>query len=164
MDVTRLYNLTTRELQLEAQDLGIDDAQALSRAQLIRAIRDRSSDQRDGFLGKVFGIARWAIQEASRPSEPPPPPPRESTQAPTGVFSGRTTAASAPVPTGGGYEEPFPTRTMARILAGQGHYKRALAIYQRLAQDSPLDASLREELEQTQKSARKALRVAHGAP
>lgn len=42
-------------------------------------------------------------------------------------------------------EEPFPTQTMARILAQQGHYKRSLAIYMALLRRSPSDAELQRE-------------------
>jgi hypothetical protein len=42
-------------------------------------------------------------------------------------------------------EEPFPTQTMARILAQQGHYKRSLAIYMALLRKSPSDPELQRE-------------------
>lgn len=42
-------------------------------------------------------------------------------------------------------EEPIQTRTMARLLASQGHRDRALKIYDHLLQLHPDDASLREE-------------------
>ena len=41
MDLTRLYNLTTPELRAEAERLGVSDTYAMSRGQLIHAIRDR---------------------------------------------------------------------------------------------------------------------------
>jgi len=43
------------------------------------------------------------------------------------------------------FEEPFPTRTMARILADQGHFKRSLGIYAVLLRSQPRDAELRAE-------------------
>jgi len=46
------------------------------------------------------------------------------------------------------FEEPFPTRTMARILADQGHFKRALAIYAALLRDEPIDRELRAEADE----------------
>ena len=42
-------------------------------------------------------------------------------------------------------KEPIQTRTMARILASQGHTRRALAIYQKLVQQRPDDKALRTE-------------------
>jgi hypothetical protein len=42
-------------------------------------------------------------------------------------------------------EEPIRTRSMARLLAGQGHKKRALAIYDALLKADAGDASLRAE-------------------
>jgi hypothetical protein len=46
---------------------------------------------------------------------------------------------------GGMFEEPFPTRTMARILAEQGHFKRSLAIYAGLLRTEPADRELSAE-------------------
>lgn len=42
-------------------------------------------------------------------------------------------------------EEPIQTRTMARLLASQGHRERALKIYDRLLARHPEDDSLRDE-------------------
>ena len=43
MDLTRLYNLTTPELREEAERMGVGDTYAMSRGQLIHAIRNRAS-------------------------------------------------------------------------------------------------------------------------
>ena len=65
MDLTRLYNLTTRELRDEAERLGVDDTYAMSRGQLIHAIRNRAGGpDSEGLLGKVLGFAKWALQAA----------------------------------------------------------------------------------------------------
>jgi len=65
MDLTRLYNLTTPELREEAERQGVDDTYAMSRGQLIHAIRNRAGGQdSEGFLGKVLGFAKWALQAA----------------------------------------------------------------------------------------------------
>ena len=65
MDLTRLYNLTTPELREEAERLGVGDTYAMSRGQLIHAIRNRvAGQQSEGFLGKVLGFAKWALQAA----------------------------------------------------------------------------------------------------
>lgn len=45
----------------------------------------------------------------------------------------------------GAMQEPIATRTMARLLAAQGHPRRALAIYKKLLREKPGDASLEEE-------------------
>lgn len=42
-------------------------------------------------------------------------------------------------------EEPIRTRTMARLLAAQGHVERALSIYAHLLRQSPGDSALLEE-------------------
>ncbi|MGB5694888.1 MAG: hypothetical protein WBM46_04485, partial [Polyangiales bacterium] len=64
MDLTRLYNLTTPELRDEAERLGVNDTYAMSRGQLIHAIRERTggSPPSEGLLGKVIGFAKWALQ------------------------------------------------------------------------------------------------------
>jgi hypothetical protein len=212
MDLTRLYNLTTSELRAEAERLGVTDTYAMSRGQLIQAIRDRdapASERPSGLLGKVFGFAKWALQAAgetrveSEPAsaevraeptaplpvptlEPSPPPvakaPRPATREvaptpaepperpaepdrpdrpdepdepdtpqsgppsrpPAGVFSNHE----------GLFDEPIPTRTMARILAEQGHYKRSLAIYSKLLDEEPADAELLEEAATVREEAR----------
>ncbi len=218
MDLTRLYNLTTPELREEAERSGVGDTYAMSRGQLIHAIRGQASGQPStGFLGKVVGFAKWALQaaqeEAPRKDEASSPPPGQTPglEAETGAVSAsepvsgpvsEPVSASVPVPvlapgpvsapapvaapapasvqgmgTGtafgtkpagesepttesapssrppvgvfsksvGMFEEPFPTRTMARILAEQGHFKRALAIYAGLLREEPGDRELSAE-------------------
>ncbi len=168
MDLTKLYNLTTPELRAEAERLGVSDTYALSRAQLIHTIRDRVGGQpSEGLLGRVLGFAKWALQTTAppaqdqeqhqarhfarpseAPSESPPPATTPSSappaRAPVGVFS---VAPSA-------FDEPLPTRTMARILADQGHYKRSLAIYANLLRDRPNDPELRGEADAVRSQSR----------
>lgn len=55
------------------------------------------------------------------------------------------TAADAAAQDTGACEEPIRTRSMARLLAGQGHHKRALAIYDALLATDPTNAELRAE-------------------
>jgi hypothetical protein len=62
-------------------------------------------------------------------SSPPPPPPRSSSEPATRTF----------------VEEPIRTRSMARLLAAQGHRERALAIYEELQAQNSEDGSLRGE-------------------
>lgn len=227
MDLTRLYNLTTPELREEAERLGVNDTYAMSRGQLIHAIRNRvSGEQPEGFFGKVLGFARWAIQAAQeeprkgserrwaeaeapeaearpepepkrfeRPSEPPMPAIGAEAAAGTGTAVGAAASSDTGAVTGTDalmgtvtgtgadmgtvtdtdvetdsaagvasgppsrppvgvfsksasiFDEPFPTRTMARILAEQGHFKRALAIYATLLRQGSADAELSAEAE-----------------
>lgn len=176
MDLMRLYNLTTPQLRAEAQELGVSDTEALSRAQLIQAIKVRvGATPPDGFLSRVWGFAKWALQTTANPdqvtqemppraADPPTPPPAAAPTPAAASTSGGVTAhsASSGPPRGvfsspGGsasYDEPFPTRTMARILAEQGHYKRALAIYATLLRDQPADAELRQEAEEVRSRSR----------
>lgn len=192
MDLTRLYNLTTPELREEAERLGVADTYAMSRGQLIHAIRDKGGGpQQEGFLGKVFGFAKWALQAAGETSSgkaaPEPASEPASVSAPASEPAPVSAAAPVPVPvvlpgpgadsetgTGTGpdtgppsrppagvfsnsaglFEEPFPTRTMARILAEQGHYKRSLAIYARLLSEEPNDGELGAEADAVRAEAR----------
>ncbi|MEM7437698.1 MAG: hypothetical protein AAF436_21275 [Myxococcota bacterium] len=196
MDLTKLYNFTTAELREEADRLGVRDTYALSRAQLIHAIRGQvSGDQSNGLFGRVLGFAKRALQqsaqqplEVDRPSRPSPPtsePTSEAPEAPPAMEpaaavpatrseapslfrtpasnSPPTSASSGPssrAPAGvfsssaSRFEEPFPTRTMARILADQGHYKRSLAIYADLIRQAPDDSELQGEADRVRTQSR----------
>jgi hypothetical protein len=231
MDLTRLYNLTTPELRQEAERLGVRDTYAMSRGQLIQAIRGQTGDaQPEGLLGKVLGFAKWAIQttaaatprseaddarRAGRSSEVPVPrvasekaaagsaaepataaepvtaaaeaafetrragktEAGEPTMGPTtpiapsapllafggeqpeeegGTLSGSSSRPPAGVFSRGvsSFEEPFPTRTMARILADQGHFRRSLAIYAKLLAERPDDRELSAEAEEVRARSR----------
>jgi len=174
MDLTRLYNLTTPELREEAERLGVSETYAMSRGQLIHAIRGKAdAPQEEGFLGKVFGFAKWALQAAGETSsgrqaapsrkEDASHPPRDfgPSDSPTATEaeSGTDGPPSRPpagvfTPSAGLFEEPFPTRTMARILAEQGHFKRSLAIYARLVDEEPDDGELAAEAKAVRAQAR----------
>jgi len=211
MDLTRLYNLTTPELREEAERLGVSETYAMSRGQLIHAIRGKAdAPQEEGFLGKVFGFAKWALQAAGETSsgrqaapsrkEDASHPPRDfgpsDSPVATESLDGEPASASAPAPSrkedashpprdfgpsdsptateaesgtdgppsrppagvftpsAGLFEEPFPTRTMARILAEQGHFKRSLAIYARLVDEEPDDGELAAEAKAVRAQAR----------
>jgi len=178
MDLTRLYNLTTPELREEAERLGVSETYAMSRGQLIHAIRGKAdAPQEEGFLGKVFGFAKWALQAAGetssgRQAAPEPEPAPEPAPAPASASAPATASATATeaesgtdgppsrppagvfTPSAGLFEEPFPTRTMARILAEQGHFKRSLAIYARLVDEEPDDGELAAEAKAVRAQAR----------
>lgn len=82
-------------------------------------------------------VGAFATPEFVAP-EPSPPP---------NVAPVLPKAVSAPAPVvNGAAEEPIRTRTMARLLAAQGHPARALAIYDALMATDP-DPSLRAEAE-----------------
>lgn len=208
MDLTRLYNLTTPDLRQEAERLGVSDTYAMSRGQLIHAIRSRAQGpEPEGLLGKVLGFAKWAIQAAQeeprkevatsfqKPSELPMPSigstaAAESAPATASVpepeFTATLESTATPEPTAtlestampesgppsrppagvfsrstGMFEEPFPTRTMARILAEQGHFKRALAIYGMLLREHPEDGGLRAEADEARARSKARRSEAH---
>jgi hypothetical protein len=217
MDLTRLYNFTTPELREEAERLGVRDTYALSRGQLIQAIREHlepPTAKKRGLFGTVVGLAKWAVQAATEAGsdrapavEPEPAPVAASEPAPTPVPEPAPVpvpvAGPVPVPApmpalesepelepelepepaeepapdseaeplpssvgssrppagvfasnGGLFEEPIPTRTMARILAEQGHFKRSLAIYARLLDEEPDDGDLIAEVEAVREEAK----------
>ena len=189
MDLTRLYNLTTRELREEAERMGVRDTYAMSRGQLIHAIRNQTGGPpQEGILGKVLGFAKWALQAAQEEpreevagrgapesgagaesvpaseSVPESVPASESVpeSAPEPVPAGSTPGSGPPSrpPAGvfsrsaGMFEEPFPTRTMARILAEQGHFKRSLAIYAGLVRDEPGNGELSAEADEVRARSR----------
>ena len=229
MDLTRLYNFTTSELRDEAQRLGIGDTYAMSRGQLIQAIREHlepPTARKKGLFGRVVGFAKWAVQaavetgdaneeEADDENEPSPEPAREADPPPLAegeaseveapptpalelgtvsdpLPSPDSEPASSPEPetgtraeappqpepitspepdpapgaassrppagvfanNGGLFEEPIPTRTMARILAEQGHFKRSLAIYARLLDEEPDDGDLVAEVNAVREDAK----------
>jgi len=209
MDLTRLYNLTTPELREEAERLGVGDTYAMSRGQLIHAIRNHAGGSpSEGLLGKVLGFAKWALQAAqeeprkedtSRPprgeapgseavsepasgpaSGPASEPASEAVSEPVPVFAAVpapvpvTETASEPAsgppsrpPAGvfsksvGMFKEPFPTWTMARILAEQGHFKRSLAIYTALLRNEPADRELSAEVDEVRARSRARRSQAH---
>jgi hypothetical protein len=59
------------------------------------------------------------------------------------------------------FEEPFPTLTMARILAEQGHFKRSLAIYAGLLRSEPGDPELSTEVNEVRARSRARRTQAH---
>ena len=85
----------------------------------------------------VSEVVTEIVIESVTASGPPSRPP-------VGVFS----------KSAGMFEEPFPTRTMARILAEQGHFKRSLAIYAALLRDEPGNGELSREADEVRERSR----------
>jgi len=217
MDLTRLYSFTTPELRQEAERLGIRDAYAMSRGQLVQAIQEHlepPTARKQGLFGKVVGFAKWAIQAAGEtgagtgtgtgdrgteavavqnapetegtetegtetegtevitvaessvdadhgPPDPEPEPGPDPEPEPDLNPDRETVAVSSSRPpagvfanNGGLLDEPIPTRTMARILAEQGHFKRSLAIYSKLLDEEPEDGELAREVESVREEAK----------
>jgi Sec-independent protein translocase protein TatA len=85
--------------------------------------------------------------EPSR-SEPPPPPARAAAPPPAAAPPSRPAPPAAlDEEEHDEDEEPICTRSMARLLAGQGHRTRALRIYDALLAANGSDESLRAEAE-----------------
>ncbi|MBO6936210.1 MAG: hypothetical protein JJ863_14640 [Deltaproteobacteria bacterium] len=111
-------------------------------------------------------------KDESRPPTPKadsrPPTPKADSRPPTPTADNREPTPKAehrePTPTADAETpkpeieeipgEPIPTRTMARLLADQGHTRRALAIYKKLLRETPADEDLRKEVDRLESSAR----------
>ncbi len=90
----------------------------------------------------IDGPREQAVAAETVTTQPPAPQPAETltTQPPAGAAarrSGPTTRTFV--------EEPIRTRSMARLLAAQGHRERALAIYEELLGQNSEDPGLRDE-------------------
>jgi hypothetical protein len=116
-------------------------------------------------------VARDMVQEdesepkrreakARPPRVPPPPPParkeKEKDRASVSVHDEPTRVGPAPTrpsaPASAADDapparEPIRTRTMARLLASQGHVRRALTIYEELLERDPEDLTLLAEID-----------------
>jgi hypothetical protein len=94
------------------------------------------------------------VAPAPRAAEPPvsaSPPPSSTTPAPPAPPPRARAAIGEPPFL---EDEPIPTRTMARLLRAQGHYRRALAIYDGLVRSHPSDPGLRGEAAELRAEAR----------
>lgn len=94
------------------------------------------------------------------PSAGTSPPPREHMQRAAEELAAAEPARRRPAPSRRRPEyeppadaEPIRTRTMARLLAKQGYYRRALAIYDQLLRGRPDDAELRVEADEVRSQA-----------
>jgi hypothetical protein len=79
------------------------------------------------------------------PPAPPKPSPTLQPSAANGSSKAAADSASDDEDEASAYQEPICTRSMARLLAGQGHRDRALAIYDVLLKQNATDAALRAE-------------------
>lgn len=79
-----------------------------------------------------------------RPAAPPPAGP-PSVSSPS--EDAPTTTPPSPEAPAGAQDEPIRTRTLARLLAQQGHRRRAMAMLESLLAETPQDAELQAELE-----------------
>lgn len=120
-----LEDQSDEELVAEARRRGIEDAETMTRAELLRVLlRTRPSFSPRSLLSRVVETFR-----SLRP-EPPPMPTAKPPPADEVVAS-----------------EPIRTRTMAGLLAAQGHDERALAIYDDLLARGSTDPDIAREAE-----------------
>lgn len=122
----------------------------------------------DRIFGQLFEIARSLSGESQPPPRPSAPPPAPSVpqaaevraevraEAPAtavavsdaGAGAG---ASAAPADEATLVDEPIVSAGMARLLAAQGHTRRALAMYESLAVRKPDDAAIARELDALRK-------------
>lgn len=171
MDLKSLYEWTRGQLEAEAEKRGIKGSRSLTRLELISTLMTQSVTAgqqavrlaQNAFsaalssavtrfphqLGALKSLSRRlpASGQASRPqptvddwSNAVPP----EVTAPMPDSDGEAGPNVAPT-TRTFIEEPIRTRSMARLLAAQGHRERACAIYQELLEKIPTDAQLRSE-------------------
>lgn len=173
MDLKRISAATRDELEDEARRRGIDVGDGVERDELesqILAHEKRSAggvvDAARSLLGRVVDMALGARRPEDRPPPPSATPPRRASTPPAAPSSPPVAAAPtpspapAPTPTAEpaseaatqspmsaepASTEPIRTRTMARLLAEQGHPARARAIYDELLASDPKDDELRAE-------------------
>jgi hypothetical protein len=80
---------------------------------------------------------------AVKPAAPAPAAPEPPAAEPPAAAATPASAPASPLPPD---DEPIRTRTLARLLAQQGHRQRAAAMYEALLEKQPDDDELRAEL------------------
>lgn len=147
MDVNELKAWPREKLQAKAIERGVRGAEFLTRTELVTLLSGRDESARSP-LTLARNLLR-SLLEKTFPTDDVPPSvqtgaPRSETrpQEPVDTEAGPPMSMSI-VPTT--EDEPIQTRTMARLLANQGHSERALAIYDLLVSESPEDADLKAE-------------------
>jgi hypothetical protein len=132
-----LEDQSDEELVAEARRRGIEGAEAMSRAELLRVLlRTRPSFSPRSLLSRVVETFR------SLRSDPPPP---------------MSTPTAKPPPADDVVaSEPIRTRTMAGLLAAQGHDERALAIYDDLLARGSTDPDVAREADAIRRRATRA--------
>lgn len=117
------------------------------------------------------GSSEAEAAPSSKPARPGPPAPKAERRAPKAeaedrepkgedrapkAEADREPRAESRAPKAGAdddlADEPIPTRTMAKLLAEQGHGRRALAIYRKLLRESPGDEDLRQAIDRLEAS------------
>lgn len=133
-------------------------ARSLTREPALEAdVEPRASERRTSET-PTSSSARETAPSESRPEEHPTRSSAEVGGSSRAATPATTSGAKLAAPTDAELveidaaiaEEPIPTRTMARLLAGQGHGRRAAAIYRKLMHQAPHDEELAHEAAQVQ--------------
>jgi hypothetical protein len=110
-------------------------------AHLLRRVR-QAAELGSAALRIAGTVARTLYDVATSRGAPERPAPPRPPVAPVAVKPAAPAPASSPPPD----DEPIRTRTLARLLAQQGHRQRAAAMYEALLEKQPDDDELRTEL------------------
>lgn len=154
----KLERWTRQELEAEARRLGARGARALSRSELLSVIvrrlksagawRERAARWAGRMPAMRWASRAWGDRErASRARVEPKPVPADPGPEPTEAETPQPAEVGTPSPVSHepAPNEPIRTRSMARLLAAQGHLERALEVYEALLREQPHDISLRHE-------------------
>ena len=168
MDLSGLEKWERSRLEREARRIGVWAPHEKESAELIRRIRAHHESPvrvAKRLFGRALRFARSFAPALGTGDEEPGPSgssravkehdeekhasndasasasASESTS-PSAKLADRTPGRVLPEPT---EDDPLPTRTMARLLAEQGHTARANAIYDRLIAERPGDSTLEAE-------------------
>jgi hypothetical protein len=176
VDLKSLYEWTRGQLEAEAEKRGIKGFSSLTRLELIRAlmaqgltagqqaVRMAQNALSSALSAAVIRFPRQleALKNLSRrlPASGQASRPRAFSQTANDSFKTVRLEVTAPINNSGDevnptvaptartfIEEPIRTRSMARLLAAQGHRDRACAIYDELLEKIPSDAQLQSEAE-----------------
>ncbi|MEM6956387.1 MAG: hypothetical protein AAF411_18120 [Myxococcota bacterium] len=178
-ELARLEEWNRSDLEAEARRIGLWAPHRKATDELIRKIRAHHNApfRRAGRLLRRAANLALELAAPALPAEAevkaaaPEPAPRsaepkaEETPAPKRVSARARPVADAELVDEGPSlkDEPMPTRTMAKLLADQGHAQRALAIYRRLLRDAPGDEGLQSAIAKLQGGRQRSPRPAAGS-
>lgn len=149
---------TRQQLEAEARRLGAMAPEQWSRDELIAEL-ERLRNETPSTPPGARGLLRRVVSKVRGALPMPSSPPRPSR--PSLVMSGSehrspqhyksranpSTGAGSQVGTSESEaQEPIPTRTMAGLLAAQGHPERAIAIYEKIAEREPFATDVEEAI------------------
>ncbi len=129
-----------------ASALGAVEARVLGAATgSSRGRSDRQVERMREVLERDRALASAALPDPPAPAPVPSPGPEPVATVPAPAAAAPVADAPSTTPVVPECDEPIRTRSMARLLAGQGHPERALAIYAYLLAKDATDPTLAAE-------------------